>query len=487
MPKSSDLDADYNFDGTSNRTEERQLSDHIQQCKDISVLRSEMRRKNREKQREYRLQLEAKVAALEAALIRRTRKHERDNLFGDDASKAIPGPEPFDMGEQFSRNVKPVVEESHLYQIAAQVPKGFHLHLPFEVERALELLRKMPRIPPHILRSTEPIFRDEHDAQRNFLHPAPVENGAPQDRLDRGVRIFEIPCIVAKHSTKSLGDYGAKQNFMSESYALRLGLSIDRTTVHKVTIGSGKYVNTTGTVSAPFRFKKEHETYDLKWHLLPNCIHDIVLGKQFLKASETFSNLSNWVRRVKEKVVRGISQFHLLYLGNSSPMFEGYVNGRAQTALADSGSKVLVMDKAYARHLGVDMHTGREHRTRLKFADGSSANTSGMAYGVEWRFGRDDEYTAPYQLDFHILENAPANVILCDTFLFDTRAFSRYQGFLLDDDQYDDDNDEGEFFAIDIDRKSKKGSGPGKIAYKWIFDNGVLTRSHSACKSFLAC
>ncbi|RYP41530.1 hypothetical protein DL767_000957 [Monosporascus sp. MG133] len=282
----------------------------------------------------------------------------------------------------------------------------------------------------------------------------PLQN---HKQSDNEVRVFEIPGLLAKHSTKAVGDYGAKKNFIKEEYAVSLGLPVNRDVVCKVTVGSGKTVSTTGAVTAPFRFRGERHRHDLKFHLLPDCIHDVILGKSFLKLTETFKNLFNFSRRVKERVLRGISQFHLLYLGTSSPMFMGSINGQPQTALADSGAKVLVMDEAYARSIGASIHTGHNHRTRLKFADNSTANTSGMAYDVEWRFGRHGEFTSPYRLNFHILKNAPANVILCDTFLFDNEAFSRYHNYLVDnEDDYEDEEDKSHCFAIDVDRKKKR-------------------------------
>jgi hypothetical protein len=197
--------------------------------------------------------------------------------------------------------------------------------------------------------------------------------------------------------------------------------------------------------------------HDLKFHPLPDCINDVILGKSFLKFTETYSKPSNFYCRVKEKVVKSISQFHLLYLGTSSPMFEASISGKPQTALADSGAKVLVMDEAYARSIGVSIQIRDEHRTRLKVADKSTANTSGIAYGVEWRFDRDGEFTSTYRLNFHILENAPANVILCNMFLYDNEAFSRYHHYLVDnDDDYEDEDSEPHCFAIDIGRRKKR-------------------------------
>ena len=76
-------------------------------------------------------------------------------------------------------------------------------------------------------------------------------------------------------------------------------------------------------------------------------------------------------------------------------MFEGSLNGQIQTALADSGSKVLLMDATYARNIGLRIENGHEPQARLKFADNSVTDTVGMAYNVEWRFGRDGEFGPP--------------------------------------------------------------------------------------------
>lgn len=234
---------------------------------------------------------------------------------------------------------------------------------------------------------------------------------------------------------------------MKEEFARKLRLDIDQSQSSEVTIGSGKKVITTGVARTTFRFKEEAEDYPLVFHILPSCIHNVILGKGFLKATKTFSNLVNKARRIKERILDGISHHHLLYLGDSAPHFEGLINGVPEDALADSGAKVLVMDESYAMRLGLSVERGKSHRTRLKFADESTAYTSGMTYGVEWKFGHGGD-SERFLLDFHVLKNAPANVILSDEFLFGTDAFSEYECFLVDEDDEDDD---AFFFAIDVD------------------------------------
>ncbi|KAF2273436.1 uncharacterized protein EI97DRAFT_157975 [Westerdykella ornata] len=296
------------------------------------------------------------------------------------------------------------------------------------------------------------IHRPDINAHKTLEIPSISGNGHFVD----GCKVFEIPSVLGSgHLVNALGDYCAKRNFMKEEYAKQLRLQIDRQATSSVTIGSGKQVVTTGVVKTSFRFKDEKHEYSLLFHILPSCVHDVILGKGFLKITKTFSNLANKARRVKERLMKGMPLRHLLYLGESAPRFQGLINGVPQEALADSGSKVMVMDENYAEEMGLRIVRGSNHQTRLRFADGSTSLTSGMALGVEWEFGRGG-VSDRFLLDFHILKNAPANVILSDQFLFGTEAFSHYECFLVDDD--DEDDDEAFFFAIDVDETS-----PGQV------------------------
>jgi len=306
-------------------------------------------------------------------------------------------------------------------------------------------------ITPPIQQRQSPFIakREVTEAGNSALIKGTKKRQAYTNATSQSSRVFEIPGVLpGGQPVNALGDYCAKQNFMKEDFALRLGLPIDRRNTQNVTIGSGKKISTTGTVNSLFCFQNEDRLYSLTFSILPNCIHNVILGKSFLKATETFSNILNKAHRVKERILNGISCRHLLYLGGSAPRFEGLLNGKPQEALADSGSKVLLMDEDYARNIGLPIITGKDH-TRLMFADGSSARTSGMVYGVQWEFGCGGSHDFHF-LDFHVMKNAPANVIFSDTFLFDTEAYSQYECYLVDDD---DEDDEAFFFAIDIDQR----------------------------------
>lgn len=105
------------------------------------------------------------------------------------------------------------------------------------------------------------------------------------------------------------------------------------------------------------------------------------------------------------------------------------------------------MDEKYAEKLGLPILRGDAQRVKLVFADNSTTMTSGMVKGVRWSFGtttREQEHI----LNFHILKNPPAPVILSDKLFFDTDAYSQYECYLEDKDNEDD---ETYLIAIDID------------------------------------
>ncbi|KAF2820691.1 hypothetical protein CC86DRAFT_116678 [Ophiobolus disseminans] len=281
--------------------------------------------------------------------------------------------------------------------------------------------------------------------------PWPTRDATPRPASTASLlsTIYEIPSLLNGRHVKALGDTCAKRNFMREDYAVRCGFNVDRDSAMSVAIGSGRKLTTTGVASVRFRFENEPEIYSLCFHLLPNCIYDVILGKPFLKATKTFSSIVNTVSRVKQRVLASLKSYDLLYLGDNAPRFTGLINGRHQEALADTGAKVMIMDEDYAQAAGLPIRRARNHCTQLRFVDGSTALTSGMAYQVDWQFGHDQ--TVPlHKLDFHILKNAPASVILSDNFLFQTKAFTEYDCYLMDEDDEDED---AYFFAIDIDRK----------------------------------
>jgi hypothetical protein len=85
----------------------------------------------------------------------------------------------------------------------------------------------------------------------------------------------------------------------------------------------------------------------------------------------------------------------------------------------------------------------------VRMADGSTVRTIGTAYKVPWRFGRDDDKSCPYELDFHIVKEAPHHIIPPEALLYDSQAFSEYAMYLTDEDAEKDEDEVLDFFLID--------------------------------------
>jgi hypothetical protein len=188
--------------------------------------------------------------------------------------------------------------------------------------------------------------------------------------------------------------------------------------------------------------------------VLKDSIHDVILGKAFLKATKTLSNIVLKAKRVVTNFTRGLATLRLNYLGDSAPRFTGLLNGRIHQALADTGAQGLFMSEAFARENRFSIIDDPDKIVTVQYADGTTATTIGMTYGINWEYGLGGR-SMNHVLDFHILKDAPADVILSDDFLHDTEAFAAYDCYLIDvdDEDEDEDEDQGHLFAIKLFKK----------------------------------
>lgn len=295
--------------------------------------------------------------------------------------------------------------------------------------------------------------------------------GLSVDELDpaqatRGVqRVYEIPGFIGNNQTNALGDTAGRYNFMRVSYAENWALPIQRSSSIPIKVSQTRVIKTVGIVEAPFKFKGETETHKLVFHLLPESLHDVILGYKFLKATRTMSDKLLKASRVIVRYVRELATRRLFYLGGFAPKFTGLLNGRPREVLADSGAQSLFMNESFARNKGFLIDNSPRNRLTVQFADGSTASTTGMTYGVKWEYGLGG-MCKEHTLDFHILPDAPADVILSDDFLYDTEAFAEYDCYLIDEDEDGDDaEDEGYLFAIKLLRKQVQQGACGQVSF----------------------
>jgi adenosine deaminase CECR1 len=124
-------------------------------------------------------------------IIWKIREHDRDNLFGNIASEAIPGPDTLDMGGQFLTN-KDRIQQSELFKIARGAPKGCHLHLHFNAELSPKILMKeAEKMPNMFIRSTEPLLDGELESNKSPAYATCELVFNVMDEKTSAVDIFE--------------------------------------------------------------------------------------------------------------------------------------------------------------------------------------------------------------------------------------------------------------------------------------------------------
>lgn len=122
-----------------------------------------------------------------AAIVHAVRNYEREFVFGNLPSEAIPGKNTRDMGGQFLTNKERINKRSKLFEIANLVPKGALLHLHFNSELHPEqLLEKARDMPTMYIRSIRPLLTEE-DLQETEI----VFNVMDPELVESGVDIFD--------------------------------------------------------------------------------------------------------------------------------------------------------------------------------------------------------------------------------------------------------------------------------------------------------
>jgi len=267
-----------------------------------------------------------------------------------------------------------------------------------------------------------------------------------------GIRVSAIP------------DTGSDLDIVSVDFVKRHGITIDSASQRSIQLPNGKTISI-GTVSLPFLFEGEKSTFSRVFTVMPNCLHDVILSHSFLRTTETLTKFS---RRLKSKFVPSLHMPRLRLLGTPKQRIWGSINGRTVAAIPDTGSDVMLMSKRYARKLGLHISKGAAHKICLEFADGTLANTCGMVFGVEWRFGKQG--STSQSCDFHIMEDLPYKVILSNDFLFKSKAFSKFKDFFFE--QRNDANLNRVFHELSL----------IKIVGR---QNRAIGRIHGFCRRFL--
>ena len=178
------------------------------------------------------------------------------------------------------------------------------------------------------------------------------------------------------------------------------------------------------------------EMLDIICHVLPTCLFDLILGQDFLRATET---LSIHRRRFTECSFKIVGSMHLSYVDGCSQYFRGMLAGDMALAIPDTGADVNVMSLGYALRLGFLVNRESRNRGYLIFADGTSQYTVGQV-DTTWTF----ETSEKVPVTFEVLEGCSADVILGEELLWDYNVFEKHIDSLVDLDRCQDGSNTGQ-------------------------------------------
>ncbi|KAI1115613.1 hypothetical protein F5Y14DRAFT_117304 [Nemania sp. NC0429] len=194
---------------------------------------------------------------------------------------------------------------------------------------------------------------------------------------------------------EALADTGASINAMSRSEADRIGLIPEPGGAgKKIRLPSGKTCRSLGTANLRFNFQGEDAVHALRCNIVDGLEYGMIVCYDFLTKTETLTRF--FKTRIKEVARSCLRRFPLCLMEDISASsdtrarMDGRINGASARVVPDTGSGIMAVSAAYARRLGLPVDTTR--RTKVVFADGSSATTSGIVRAI-WSFLPPDPET----------------------------------------------------------------------------------------------
>ncbi|KAI1282654.1 hypothetical protein F5Y07DRAFT_385979 [Xylaria sp. FL0933] len=266
----------------------------------------------------------------------------------------------------------------------------------------------------------------------------------------------------------ALADTGANINAISKDDADRIGISPEPGTAGKtIRLPSGKTCLSLGTTNFSFNFDGEQTVHFIRCNIVERLEYSMILCYDFLRKTETLTRF--FKTRIKEVARSSLRGFSLCLLDDHAACdgvkarMDGFINGTRARVVPDTGSGIMAVSASYARRLGLKVDTNR--RTRVTFADGSSATTSGIVKAA-WTFlppdsqselrpclddggkvmstdgkkrlvgsdtekdddsQNDDTWDYEWEYEWHVIDDLPVDAILSLDFIKQHDVFNRHE------------------------------------------------------------
>ncbi|KAK6430370.1 hypothetical protein LTR95_013474, partial [Oleoguttula sp. CCFEE 5521] len=244
--------------------------------------------------------------------------------------------------------------------------------------------------------------------------------------------------FVGDAQVSALLDHGASANFMSVGFAKRAGLRINPVASNVLKLPTGTEAALVGTVTAPLSIAGDTKSHLLRFQVLANSITDVILGHRFLKVSRAFARYRDHIIHTVREASRRCLRRVCLTTG-AVQRVRGHINAEYTDAVADTGSDVTLLSKAYAKRRNLRVSYHWDDQVELEFADGSTAWTQGYVKNIDWTYSGSDP--SGCQIDAYVLDSLPCEVLLGYEVLYHTEAFTLHEDALFS--EYDDELDIG--------------------------------------------
>jgi hypothetical protein len=243
-----------------------------------------------------------------------------------------------------------------------------------------------------LLRS-EPVAAEETSTLPNGVSLSPSNHASGnsvrrQLEVPGWLRMSHAQDDLAGACVPATPDSVSSFDIIAESVALQFDIPVDSSTAPTLRLPNRATTRSLGTVTLYWQFSNESEHYQRVFQVSKDCVHPVILGRQFLK---TTSTMSKNVYRVVEKVVEVAKHYRRQVLLVDTPATEvtinerflGLINGKPIGGLADTCSELTIIKRSVAEDCGLTILEDDDYKTKVQFIDGSTAFTSELNVFLE--------------------------------------------------------------------------------------------------------
>ena len=244
---------------------------------------------------------------------------------------------------------------------------------------------------------------------------------------------LQLPGYIDGKYVDALPDTGSSQNLIDAGFLN----SLDRSG-HKNHEGSdsdrplvapdGGEIPSSGTVELGWRFHNEHDDHTVKFNIVQNCSHKLIIGFEFLADTKTLDE-ELWVKRTTTHPVRSDSMDVRSLPSNleesecTRRVVNGFANQIPVYASLDTGCEANLMSEACAQQLHLEIQDLPSQYKEVTFANGRQAPLKGQVTFL-WKFAELD--SEPVSQTCFILENCIHPIIFGVDFVIEYKLFHKH-------------------------------------------------------------